>query len=188
MKAVKLTKIQWNLNDLTDEEKKQVINTLPTEKGFTANDDFNVPERVPAILKKKYGHDIETFSFTECRIAETLDDLLRLCNPDDSRKELYTSKGELSAYGKKCRENLDFNIKWRMQLERKGTSPYAMPKILDEVMLGLEKISDMSWEKHTADEFMTFVQRKIWNRKYTNMKTDEDIYDIAAEEENECEY
>ena len=55
MKAVKLSKIQWNLSDLSPEEREEVKKTLPTVKGFKAPDDFKVAEKVPVILKKKYG-------------------------------------------------------------------------------------------------------------------------------------
>jgi hypothetical protein len=45
MKAVKLYKINWNLDKLTPEEKEEAKKTLPTSKGFKADDSFDVVER-----------------------------------------------------------------------------------------------------------------------------------------------
>ena len=74
MKAIKLYKIQWDLKGLTEEEREKVLETLPKAKGFTTQDDnFNVTERVPKILKKKYGYDIINFAFAELRVVDTVE-------------------------------------------------------------------------------------------------------------------
>ena len=39
MKAIKLYKIQWDLKNLSNEQREKVIETLPKAKGFTTQDD-----------------------------------------------------------------------------------------------------------------------------------------------------
>ena len=184
MKAVKLNKIQWNLNNVEDEKRDEILKTLPVEKGFMVDDNFNVAESVPAILKKKFGYDIIDFSFTEYHVTETLEELLELCTPGGKTKDLFTGTGKLSQYGMKCRNNLEHNIKWRINLERKGTSPYAMPKLLDQIMLGVEKVTGLKWEDHAPDEFMAKISRMIWDKKAVNLA---DKFDKEDEEEEENE-
>ena len=80
MKAIKLYKIQWDLKNIPNEEREKVLETLPKAKGFTTQDDkFNVAERVPQLLKKKYGYNIIDFAFAELRVVDTVEDLLLLC-------------------------------------------------------------------------------------------------------------
>lgn len=182
MKAVKINKIQWNLGNLTDEQKEQVMLKLPTQKGFVTEDNFNVTERVPYLLKKKFGYDIVDFSFVEIHIAETISELLKTCAPAGKEKNLFTDSGNLSAYGKMCKENLENAVKERIQLERKGTSAYAMPKRLDAVMLGIEKISGLSWDAHTPDELLAPIYRKIWDQKAVNLK---DMFERNSDEDED---
>lgn len=187
MKAVKLYKIQWNLEGLSEEEKTKVIETLPTEKGFTTDDNFNVAERVPVLLKKKFGYDIINFAFTEIRIVETVEDLLKLCKPNQRKeKEIFNvMSGNISSYGKQCLSNLEWNIKWRLRLESEGTSEWSMPVILDEVMLGIEKVTGMDWSGHTVDELMDPVKKQI--RGISHNSKPKDIEEEMDEEEMEEE-
>ena len=49
-------------------------------------------EKVPGILKKKYGYDVANFSYTEVHICESLDALLRVFGPkkkDDNPIKLF---------------------------------------------------------------------------------------------------
>jgi len=162
MKAIKLNKIQWNLNGLTDEQKAKAIETLPTFKGFMAQDDFNVVEKVPYLLKKNYGFDVITFSYTELRVVDTVEDLLLLGAPKGEKpKKIFLKNGELSAYGEDLVKTLESNIKWRLRLEFKGTAVSDMPALLDETLIGVEKVSGMNWEGHTVQELMSPIMNKI---------------------------
>lgn len=186
MKAIKLTKIIWNLDTEEPDKRIKLLETLPTKKGFTVEDEFDVAERVPVILKKKYGYDIKDFSFTECRIAETVDDLLYLCmRAGMKKKRLYKEGGKLSAFGEELLNNLKTDIRRRLDLEFKGVSEYDMPKHLDEVMLGVEKVSGISWEKHTIEELMNPIMNKIWDVRAANIKDEYDRMMDELESENE---
>ena len=190
MKAIKLNKIQWNLNGLSKEEMEKVLETLPTVKGFMAQDDFNVVEKVPGLLKKHYGYDVISYNYSEIRVVENLEDLLLLCAPKGEKvKDLYKTSGELSQFGKKCKDNLVSNIKWRLRLEFKGTNPGDMPTILDEVMIGVKKVTGMEWDDHTVEELMTPIMKKINDKKAVNLKEDyedieEDVDEMEMEEED----
>ena len=192
MKAIKLYKIQWDLRGLTEEERKKVLETLPKAKGFTTQDDnFNVTERVPKILKKKYGYDIIDFAFAELRVVDTLEDLLILCAPTNEKvKKLFKNNGSLSTYGETCFDNLESNIRDRIQRESQGVEDWEMPNILDEVMIGIENVTGMTWEGHTVNELMTPVAKKINDKKAANLKSklemiEESIEDCEDEDEED---
>lgn len=181
MKAIKINKIQWDLDNLTPEEKTKAMKTLPTVKGFMASDDFMVADKVPGLLKKHYGYDVITFSFVENRVAENIDDLLLICAPkSETVKGLHrVGSNKLSAYGERCLANLISNIRWRLSLEEDGTPEYDMPVILDEVMLGMEKITGMKWDEgHTLQEWMKPVKKML-------SKKDMVIGEVEDEEEDE---
>lgn len=184
MKAIKLYKIQWDLKGLTEEERKKVLEILPKAKGFTTQDDnFNVAERVPKILKKKYGYDIIDFSFEELRVVDTLEDLLLLCAPANEKiKKLFKNNGSLSTYGETCFDNLETNVRNRIQRESQGAEDWEMPVILDEVMIGIENVTGMSWEGHTVNELMTPVVKKINDKKAVNLKSKFDMVDESIED------
>ena len=74
MKAVKLSKINWNLDSVKKEDREKVLATLPKFKGFMAADDFNVIEKVPALLEKKYGYSVFTYSYVELRVVDNVED------------------------------------------------------------------------------------------------------------------
>ena len=192
MKAIKLYKIQWDLKNLSNEQREKVIETLPKAKGFTTQDDkFNVVERVPQLLKKKYGYDIIDFAFAELRVVNTVEDLLLLCAPTNEKvKKLFKSNGSLSTYGETCFDNLESNIRDRIQRESQGVEDWEMPNILDEVMIGIENVTGMTWEGHTVNELMTPVVKKISDKKAVNLKSklemiEESIEDCEDEEEEE---
>ena len=192
MKAIKLYKIQWDLKNLSNEQREKVIETLPKAKGFTTQDDnFNVVERVPKLLKKKYGYDIIDFSFEELRVVDTLEDLLLLCAPVNEKvKRLFKSNGTLSAYGEICFSNLEYFVHNRIWKESQGEDRWGMLAILDEVMIGIENVTGMTWEGHTVNELMTPVVKKINDKKAVNLKSklemiEESIEDCEDEEEEE---
>ena len=192
MKAIKLYKIQWDLKNLSNEQREKVIETLPKAKGFTTQDDkFNVVERVPQLLKKKYGYDIIDFAFAELRVVNTVEDLLLLCAPPNEKvKKLFKSNGNLSTYGETCFDNLESNIRDRIQRESQGVEDWEMPNILDEVMICIENVTGMTWEGHTVNELMTPVVKKINDKKAVNLKSklemvEESIEDCEDEEEED---
>lgn len=187
MKAIKLYKIQWDLRGLTEEERKKVLETLPKAKGFTTQDDnFNVAERVPKILKKKYGYDIINFSFEELRVVDTLEDLLLLCAPTNEKaKKLFKNNGSLSTYGETCFDNLETNVRNRIRMESQGKDNWEMPAILDEVMIGIENVTGMTWEGHTVNELMTPVVQKINDKKAVNLKSKFEMVEENIEEDSD---
>ena len=192
MKAIKLYKIQWDLKNLSNEQREKVIETLPKAKGFITQDDkFNVVERVPQLLKKKYGYNIIDFAFAELRVVDTVEDLLLLCAPTNEKvKKLFKNNGSLSTYGETCFDNLESNIRDRIQRESQGVEDWEMPNILDEVMIGIENVTGMTWEGHTVNELMTPVVKKINDKKAVNLKSklemvEESIEDCEDEEEEE---
>lgn len=184
MKAIKIYNIHWNIDHLTDEEKEKVMNTIPMQVGFKAEDEFSVLDNVPELLKKKFGYDVKEFSFSEIHVAETLYELLKLCAPKGKEKTIFTDKGNLSAYGKLCKENLENDVKARIQLERKGIPAHEMSKHLDAVMLGVEKLSGLSWNDHTPDELFAPIYRQIWDQKAVNLK---DAFEGDEDEVNDAE-
>ena len=186
MKAIKLYKIQWDLKNIPNEEREKVLETLPNAKGFTTQDDkFNVAERVPKLLKKKYGYDIINFAFTELRVVDNVEDLLLLCAPTDEKvKKLFKSNGSLSTYGETCFDNLESNIRDRIQRESQGVEDWEMPNILDEVMIGIENVTGMTWEGHTVNELMTPVVKKINDKKAVNLKSK---FEMVEESIDDCE-
>ena len=186
MKAIKLYKIQWDLKNLSNEQREKVIETLPKAKGFTTQDDkFNVVERVPQLLKKKYGYDIIDFAFAELRVVNTVEDLLLLCAPTNEKvKKLFKSNGSLSTYGETCFDNLETNIRDRIRRESQGTEDWEMPAILDEVMIGIENVTGMTWEGHTVNELMTPVIKKINDKKAVNLKS---RFEMVEESIEDCE-
>ena len=186
MKAIKLYKIQWDLKNIPNEEREKVLETLPNAKGFTTQDDkFNVAERVPQLLKKKYGYDIIDFAFAELRVVNTIEDLLLLCAPANEKvKKLFKSNGSLSTYGETCFDNLESNIRDRIQRESQGEEDWEMPAILDEVMIGIENVTGMTWEGHTVNELMTPVIKKINDKKAVNLKS---RFEMVEESIEDCE-
>lgn len=191
MKAIKLYKIQWNLNGLTPDKKKEVLEKLPTAKGFTTNDDnFNVPEKVPGLLKKKYGYEVLEFAFSEIRVVNTLDDLLLLCKPDNEKvKNLYKTSGKLSSYGESCFKNLEVNVRQRLHNEFNGMDNWEMPVILDEVMIGIENVTGLNWEEgHSLEEVMSEIVKKLSEKKKEkNVIAKYEVVDGGEEMEEEGE-
>ena len=186
MKAIKLYKIQWDLKNLSNEQREKVLETLPNAKGFITQDDkFNVAERVPQLLKKKYGYDIIDFAFAELRVVNTIEDLLLLCAPANEKvKKLFKSNGSLSTYGETCFDNLESNIRDRIQRESQGVEDWEMPNILDEVMIGIENVTGMTWEGHTVNELMTPVVKKINDKKAVNLKSK---FEMVEDSIDDCE-
>ena len=175
MKAVKLYNIKWDLEGLSPEEKREAEKNLPTQKGFVVDDDFNVLEKVPVLLKKKYGYNFITYSMSEIKIINNFEDLLYHCaDRDTNPKPLFKVSGELSGYGKDCYNALKHYIHRRIKLENQGTDPYEMPKILDEVMLALEKITGIEWDKGLSEEEWFAELEKILNENIENVVADKE--------------
>lgn len=169
MKAIKINNIQWNLEGLDSKEKEKAMKNLPVAKAFMAEDDFCV-ENTPRLMKKKYGYDIITCTYNIIKVVNSLEDLLNICRPSDDKKEkaLYKVNHGLSAYGERCLQNLEEYIQWRINLDRQGTSEYDMPVILDEVMIGLENVTGMKWDKkmcYTVKDWMNPVMNILKSRK-----------------------
>ena len=59
-----------------------------------------------------------------------------------------------------------------------------MPVILDEVMIGIENVTGMTWEGHTANELMTPVVKKINDKKAVNLKSK---FEMVEESIEDCE-
>ena len=186
MKAIKLSKIIWNLDSLKKEDRKKVLATLPTAKGFMASDDFDVVENVPRLLEKNYGYGVFTYSYIEMRVVDNVKDLLLLNLPKGEKpKKLFLKNGELSVFGETMVKELEARIKERLRMEFKGVSPYEMPKILDEIQIGVEKVTGMNWEGHTVEELMSPIMNKI---RFANAANLIDKYGEFSEEEEEEEY
>lgn len=185
MKAIKIFKIQWILNGLNKEERQNAIDNLPTTMGSKVSDDFKA-SKIPNILKKKFGYDVETFSFVEFRIAENIEQLLQICvsDPSDKEKNMFTPSGKLSQVGKRAVEGLKGNVLWRVRLENNGTPETDMPKILDEVMLGLENLSGLDWEKDGYNKIMSKVLKNIRDRHEGTTNTIMSGFEEVEEEED----
>jgi hypothetical protein len=165
MKAVKINKIVWNLNSVDPADKEKVKKSLPTSKGFMADDDFNVPDKVPNILAKKFGYDIITFSYSEIKVIEKFEDLLLSFAPKDTKiNKLFSPKGELSLLGEECYNKLLDAIARRRQLEKEGTPEDEMPKLLDKVMLSLETITGMEWDDTSEEDYKTELDNMLQDR------------------------
>ena len=165
MKAVKINKIVWNLNSVDPADREKVKNSLPTSKGFMADDDFNVPDKVPNILAKKFGYEIITFSYSEIKVIEKFEDLLLSFAPKDTKiNKLFSPKGELSLLGEECYNSLLDAISRRYELEKKGTPEDEMPKLLDKVMLSLETITGMEWDATSEEDYKTELDNMLQDR------------------------
>ena len=186
MKAVKIYNIKWNLEGVDPAERENILKELPEYKGFKVQDEFNVAERVPGVLKKKYGYDIETFSYTEIHIIEDIEGLLRRFAPrgDKPNKKLFKGRGKLSSAGEEYLINLENAIRRRLSLEEQGTPEDEMPKILDELMLGVESVTGLDWEGKTYDELIKPIHKMLRVRKPKN----EFMGDEEEEEEDAEQY
>ena len=61
-----------------------------------------------------------------------------------------------------------------------------MPTLLDEIQIGVEKVTGMNWEKHTVEELMSPIMNKIRFAKAANL-VDKYGEDISEDEEYEDE-
>lgn len=193
MKAVKLSKIQWNLEGLSPEEKEEALKKLPTVKGFKANDDFNVAEQVPVLLKKKYGFGIIDFTFTQVHIITDIKELFLLGLPDGTKMKKFFNKGTkkgkrvLSDFGEEAVAKLGELIRRRLRLQEHGTDPSMMPKVLDQLMISWEAITGKNWEDYdTYEDIMGPLMEELQGAYAVNLKDpDEDDYDDEEPEEPE---
>ena len=164
MKAVKLYKIDWNLSGIEDpEDKKEIQAKLPTVKGFTAPNRFNVTENVPGLLKKKFGYSVNTFSFSEIFITETIEELIKTSAPKGtSPKDIFSpTSGKVTNYGHRCLEELEKNVHERKKMEFRGARPEDFPENLDALMLGVEYLFGIAWEDSTEDDILDLVAGKV---------------------------
>jgi len=181
MKAIKINNIQWNLEGLSSSEKEKAMKTLPVAKAFIAEDDFCV-ENTPKLMKKKYGYDIIACTYNIIRVVNNLEDLLNLCRPSDEKKakSLYKTNLSLSTYGERCLQKLEEYIQWRISLDKQNTSEYDMPVILDEVMIGLENVTGMKWDKkmcYNVQDWMNPVMNVLKSRKNRLQDMSDEIED-----------
>ena len=188
MKAIKLYNIKWDTKDVPAEDVKKL--NLPEYKGFTVNDDeYDVVDNVPNLLKKKFGYDIIDFSFIEIPIIEDIINLLYFCASKHGKsKNLFKVNGELSAVGMECVDTLKYFIHNRIRLESKNTPAYEMPKNLDIIMLALERITGKTWEVGcTAEEWIEEVDKlvkKVVEEKSSYMKSRKKAIKAKKEEDN----
>lgn len=154
MKAYKIYNIEW----VGPSEK---VIKLPKMITFRANDKFDTTD-LPKILKKKFGCDVNSYNVTTYRIAKDIEELLRICAPEGKEnKDMFTSTGNLSTIGKRSKNYLENQIYRRLMMENEGHSQYKMPKILDEIMLGIENITNSQWGKRTQREIMSDINKQI---------------------------
>lgn len=194
MKAVKLYKINWNLEGLSPEEKEEAKKNLPTSKGFKADDNFDVVEKVPVLLKKKFGYDVINYAYTEIPIYENFEDLLKTYTPRGEKpKKIYLKSGELSAFGEEVVSSLKMDISKRFKLEGNGTADDAMSVQMDMIMLSLEKIFGIDWEEaESEDDIFAVIDKEIKSHEKLKLKKldkdeDEDEEDEDEDEEDEDE-
>ena len=204
MKAVKISKIIWNLDELNPAERGKVKASLPTSKGFMANDDFSIVDNVASILKKKYGYDVINFSYSEIHLANSFDDLMRSVVPaDEKMKDFFNIRGDLTKLGEMCYEKLVDVLYERQELEDRDTPYNEIPKNIDKVILSIEHLTDLVWGKNTLDEFKSALDDFCQEKKKKYFKKSEldkklradakksvkagDLDDIESDE-NEDEY
>lgn len=190
MKAVKLYKINWNLNGLTPEEKEEAKKNLPTSKGFKADDDFDVVEKVPGLLKKKFGYSVENYAYNEIPIYEDFESLLKTYTPRGEKpKKIYLKSGELSSFGEDVVNALKMDISKRFKLEGNGTADDAMSVQMDMIMLSLEKIFGIKWEEaESEDDIFAVIDEEIKSHEKLNLKKlDKDNEDEEEEPEEAAE-
>ncbi len=188
MKAIKLYNIKWDTKDVPAEDMKKL--NLPEYKGFIVNDDdYDVVEIVPNLLKKKFGYGIVDFSFIEIPIIEDFINLLYFCaSKKDKSKNLFKTNGDLSVIGIECVDELKHYIQKRVILEEKNTPTYEMPKELDVIMLALERITGKTWEvgctlKEWEKEIDKLVE-KVIDEKSSYMKSRKKAIKAKKEEDN----
>ena len=178
MKAVKLYKINWNLDKLTPEEKEEVKKNLPTSKGFKADDSFDVVEKVPGLLHKKFGYEVIDFAYTEIPIYDDFEALLKTYTPRGEKpKKIYLKSGELSAFGEECVAKLKKDISKRFLLEGRDTADDEMPKQMDMVMLAIETIFGVDWDEADEDSIFQLIDKETNSHikvKLKKMDKDED--------------
>jgi hypothetical protein len=193
MKAVKLYKINWNLDKLTPEEKNEAKKTLPTSKGFKADDSFDVIEKVPGLLHKKFGYEVIDFSYTEIPIYDDFETLLKTYTPKGEKpKKIYLKSGELSAFGEECVNKLKRDISKRFLLEGRDTADDAMPEQMDMVMLAIETIFGVDWDEADEDSIFQLIDKETSSHIKVKLKKmdkddedDEDAEYADPEEEKE---
>jgi hypothetical protein len=188
MKAVKLYKINWNLDKLTPEEKNEAKKTLPTSKGFKADDSFDVIEKVPGLLHKKFGYEVIDFSYTEIPIYDDFETLLKTYTPKGEKpKKIYLKSGELSAFGEECVNKLKRDISKRFLLEGRDTADDEMPEQMDMVMLAIETIFGVDWDEADEDSIFQLIDKETNSHikvKLKKMDKDED----DDEDDEDAEY
>lgn len=194
MKAFKITSIQWNLNHITDEnEKKEILSNLPTEKGFTTSDDnFNYRQRVPVLLKKKFGYDIDSFKCQSYRVVTNVIDLLNLVTPNGTNKvkSLFDKTGKLSTYGQMCLDGVIANLYYAKRLHDINTPEDKIPVVVDECMLGVENIFNLEFDTTPVDVFeerLTNIIKEIVVEKTKKYKMFKEDIKNRIEEEAEAE-
>ena len=191
MKAIKLYKINWNLDDLDSEERVKVKETLPTSKGFKADDNFDVVEKVPGLLKKKFGYGIKNYSYIEIPIYEDFEALLKTYTPRGEKpKKIYLKSGELSSFGEDVVNSLKEDISKRFNLEGKGTADDEMSKQMDMIMLSIEKIFGIEWDDaESEDDIFAVIDKEIKSHEKLNLKKlDKDDKDEDNEDEDKEDY
>ena len=187
MKAVKLYKINWNLNKLDPEERREAKKTLPTSKGFKADDSFDVIEKVPKLLYKKFGYNVIDFSYTEIPIYDDFETLLKTYTPKGEKpKKIYLKSGELSTFGEECMDKLKKDISKRFLLEGRDTAGDEMPVQMDMVMLSIENIFGIDWDDADEDSIFQLIDKETNSHiKVKLKKMDKDDEEDEDEDEDD---
>ena len=60
---IRFTDIQWDLSDLNEEEREEVLVTLPENTTLTAPSDFEPETEGADLLSDTFGYCVESFGF-----------------------------------------------------------------------------------------------------------------------------
>jgi hypothetical protein len=155
MRAIKIYNIKWNLNSIDENKRTEVKENLPRVMCFTVKDDFDVVSKVPNMFVKRFGVEVENFSYVNLRVVGTIEDLLFLSATDkEKNKRIFSKKGEVTEFGQKMIDIIKDAIRGRKALETDDTPIEKIPTFYDEVMIAIENITGMEWLKCTDQEVL----------------------------------
>ena len=155
MRAIKIYNIKWNLNSIDEKKRTEVEGNLPSVMCFTVKDDFDVVSKVPNMFVKRFGVEVDNFSYVNLRVVGTIEDLLFLSATDkEKNKRIFSKKGEVTEFGQKMIDIIKDAIRGRKSLEMYDTPIEKIPSFYDEVMIAIENITGMEWLKCTDQEVL----------------------------------
>ena len=155
MRAIKIYNIKWNLNSVDEQKQAEVKENLPRVMCFTVKDDFDVVSKVPNMFVKRFGVEVDNFSYVNLRVVGTIEDLLFLSATDkEKNKRIFSKKGEVTEFGQKMIDIIKDAIRGRKVLETADTPIEKIPTFYDEVMIAIENITGIEWLKCTDQEVL----------------------------------